>query len=328
MADKVLEEKDEDLEIVEVDANGKPVGQTEEALKAEAAASEPEADDADDDEDEGDERLAASQDDTDDEVVSANRKRRLKRREVRKRARENAERELRLLRDQNDLMARRLAALEGNVLTQNSATIDQRLADVAREAQQAEMILAKAIKAGNGDDAAAALRIRDEAKLRIQQLDQARNYVAQAKAQAAAPKVDTRVSSLAQEWVAANPWYDPKGGDEDSRITRAIDDGLVREGYDPKNVDYWHELTRRVSTRLNTTSKQRGDDTEEVAETPRRKAPPTGNTREHVPPSTKREAFVTQERKQAMIDAGVWDDPVLRQRYVKAYQAYDKSSAR
>jgi hypothetical protein len=25
-----------------------------------------------------------------------------------------------------------------------------------------------------------------------------------------------------------------------------------------------------------------------------------------------------------MIEAGVWDDPVLRQRYLKAYQEYDK----
>jgi len=29
-----------------------------------------------------------------------------------------------------------------------------------------------------------------------------------------------------------------------------------------------------------------------------------------------------------MIEAGVWDDPTLRQRYLKAYQAYDKDSAR
>jgi hypothetical protein len=37
---------------------------------------------------------------------------------------------------------------------------------------------------------------------------------------------------------------------------------------------------------------------------------------------------VTPERKQAMIEAGVWDDPVLRQRYLKAYQDYDNGTAR
>ena len=61
---------------------------------------------------------------------------------------------------------------------------------------------------------------------------------------------------------------------------------------------------------------------------PRRKAPPTGNTREHAPPTTKNEVVVTPERKQAMIDAGVWDDPVARKRYLKAYQEYDRNSAR
>ena len=63
------------------------------------------------------------------------------------------------------------------------------------------------------------------------------------------------------------------------------------------------------------------------SERPRRKAPPTGQTREHAPQSTKREIYVTPERKQAMIEAGIWDDPVRRNQMLKAYQAYDKSSA-
>ena len=133
--------------------------------------------------------------------------------------------------------------------------------------------------------------------------------------------------SLAQEWLAANPWYDASGRDEDSRITKAIDDGLVAQGYDPKTPDYWHELTRRVSTRLNGASAEQEADAPEPAAA-RRKAPPTGNTREHAPVSTRKEVYVTPERKQAMIDAGVWDEPALRTRYLKAYQAYDKTSAR
>jgi hypothetical protein len=53
-----------------------------------------------------------------------------------------------------------------------------------------------------------------------------------------------------------------------------------------------------------------------------------GNTREHAPVSTKKEVYVTPARKQAMMDAGVWDDPVKRTQMLKAYQAYDKNSAR
>jgi hypothetical protein len=53
-----------------------------------------------------------------------------------------------------------------------------------------------------------------------------------------------------------------------------------------------------------------------------------GNTREHVPQSTKKEVYVTPDRKQAMIEAGYWDDPVKRNQMLKAYQAHDRNSAR
>ena len=53
-----------------------------------------------------------------------------------------------------------------------------------------------------------------------------------------------------------------------------------------------------------------------------------GNTREHAPQSTKKEVYVTPDRKQAMIEAGYWDDPVKRTQMLKAYQAHDRNSAR
>jgi hypothetical protein len=317
MTDNKLIETDED-ELVPVETPPKVEG------KAETDADD-EDDHEDDEPEEGDARLAESQDDSEDDI-SPNRKRRLKRREVRKRAKDNADRELRLLRDQNTDMARRLAAVEGHALNTNEQSLDQRMQDAMREAKQAEQIMARAVEAGNGDDVATALRLRDDANGRAHQLYQAKQQVEQIRKQQAVPVVDQRVTSFAREWLTANPWYDPNGRDEDSRIAKAIDDGLVAQGYDPKQPDYWHELTRRVSTRLG------GDQDDEApaapAATARRKAPPTGNSREHAPPSTRKEVYVTPERKQAMIDAGVWEDPTARTRYLKAYQAYDKNSAR
>jgi hypothetical protein len=50
-----------------------------------------------------------------------------------------------------------------------------------------------------------------------------------------------------------------------------------------------------------------------------------GSGREHAPSSTRKtEVYVSPDRKQALIDAGVWDDPVLRTKYVKRYQEYDR----
>jgi hypothetical protein len=51
-----------------------------------------------------------------------------------------------------------------------------------------------------------------------------------------------------------------------------------------------------------------------------------GSGREHAPASTRKEIYVSPERKQALIEAGVWDDPVLRMKYVKRYAEYDRTN--
>ena len=315
MADNQLTENDgeDEFEIIEGEA---PV---EEAEAEEADDSD------DDDEDEGDGRLGDSEDDSDEEIASKSRSnvKRQKQRERQRRAKEHADRELALLREQNDALLRRVSVIEGNTLASNVNAIDQRIAQAQADVKQAESIRARAVGAGNGDDVATAMRLRDEAQYEAQQLWQQKQQVEQVRQQHANPGPDPRVVNYAKEWMDANPWYDPRGRDEDSAITKVIDNQLAAEGYNPKDADYWHELTRRVAARI-------GDDeaVETRASTSKRKAPPTGTTREHAPVSTKKEIYVTPERKQAMIDAGIWDDVPRRNQMLKAYQAYDKSSAR
>ena len=310
MADNQLTEKDEDDIVV---------------IEGEEPVQEPLQDDADDDsdDDEGDERLGDSEDDSDEEISkSRSFVKRQKQRERQKRAKEHADRELSELRQQNDTLLRRVSAIEGNTLASNVNALDQRIAQAQADVKQAENIIARAVEAGNGDDVATAMRLRDEAQYEAQQLWQHKQQVEQARQQHANPGPDPRVVNYAKEWMDANPWYDPNGRDEDSAITKVIDNQLASEGYSPKDADYWHELTRRVASRI-------GDDEAETRQNPsKRKAPPTGTTREYAPVSTKREIYVTPERKQAMIDAGIWDDVPRRNQMLKAYQAYDKSSAR
>jgi hypothetical protein len=57
-----------------------------------------------------------------------------------------------------------------------------------------------------------------------------------------------------------------------------------------------------------------------------RGGPAVGSGREHAPVSTRREIYISPERKQALVDAGVWEDPVLRMKYVKRYAEYDRSN--
>lgn len=313
MADVLNEKDDDDIVVVETDG--------EEAAQTEAPA------DDNEDEDDDEARMGTSEDDSDDEIVDKtkkNRDSRVKRRQLQKAAKERADRELAYLRQQNSELMRRMSAVEGNTLTQNAAGVQQHLQQALAEARQAEQIMARAIEAGNGEDAATALRIRDEAKERAAQLSAYKDRFEAAAKEATAPRADPRVTSYAQQWLSANSWYDPQGRDEDSAITKAIDNSLAREGWDPASAEYWHELTRRVAGRMNVdTGEPAGSD-----RTPRRKAPPTGNTREYAPVNTRNEVVVTPERKQAMMEAGAWDDPVARKRLLKAYQEYDRNPAR
>lgn len=313
MTDKTLTEHDDD-ELI-------PVETPPQDEKSEAA--DVDTDDAD--EEQEDERLAESEDDHEDDVVnSTNRERRRKRREIQKRARENAQRELQELRATVAMLSQRVAATETHAVNTNVQTLEQQLAKAISEVRQAETIIAKATEAGNGEDVVAAMRIRDQAIAEAQRLNAAKHHFEQAAQHTtvpAAPQVNPAVVNYAREWMQANPWYDPQGRDRDSALTKAIDNELAAEGYDPASRDYWEELTNRVAEAVN-------GGADNTPAKPRRKGPPTGNTREHAPVSTKKEIYVTPERKQAMIEAGVWDDPVQRQRYLKAYQAFDNGSAR
>ena len=317
MSNKMNGVGDEDEDIVIVETDG-----TEQVDSAEA-----QTDDDDDDDGDDDGRMGVSEDDSEDEIVDKtkrNRDTRTKRRQVQKAAKERSQQELAYLRQQNAELLKRMSAVEGNALSQNAAGVNQQMQQALAEARQAEVIMARAIEAGNGDDVTTAMRLRDEARDRANQLAAYKERVEAAAKQAVAPRVDPRVQSYAQQWLEANPWYDPSARDEDSAVTKAIDDKMVRDGWDPASPEYWHELTRRVAGRINTAPDNDGG----AERTPRRKAPPTGNTREYAPTSTRNEVVVTPERKQAMMEAGAWDDPVARKRLLKAYQEYDRNPAR
>ena len=306
MTDNTL--KDED-ELIPVET---PPEEDEEDSKAE--------NDAGDDDDDEDDRLAESDEDNDEEIrTSRNKRRNLRRRDVHRRAKETAEQKIQFLEQQNAEMLRRLSSVEGHALNSNAQTLDERLAKAQRDIQQAEHFIAKATEAGNGEDVVAAMRIREQAAAEAQQLQQARYQFDEARKQSTTPQVNPAVVNYAKEWMSANSWYDPSGRDRDSALTKAIDNEIVQEGYNPATREYWEELTARVADALGEGN---------PAPKPKRRGPPTGNTREHAPVSTKREIYVTPERKQAMIEAGVWDDATLRQRYLKAYQSYDAGPAR
>lgn len=294
--------------------------QQAEAPEAEASA-----------EDEEDERLADSDDGEDDEpkgkrqlTPEEKRAQRQNRKFRRRAAIEHKERELAFLRAENEEFKRRLLSVEQQATQFSVSAVDQKLSEAMNEAQLAERIIAKAIEQGQGEDVAKALQIRDQALDRARQLRAAKEEAEKPRPEAK-PGKDPRVAAYAKEWVEANNWYDPSGKDEDSAIVKVIDQRLAAEGYNPASEDYWIELDNRVARRL---PHRYGEEAvEKPKQATKRGGPPVGGKREYAPPSTRKEVYISPERKQALIDAGVWDNPELRQRYIKRYAEYDRNSS-
>lgn len=265
-------------------------------------------------------------DEVDDER-EAIRERRRKEKAERKARRETAMKrdktELDFLRSRNDDLERRLTAQEKKSTQVEVSNFDQRIAQAQKEAEMADRVIAKAVEDGNGADVAKAMKYRDVALAKMQQLNQQKQHTAK---QAEQPTtVDEQTMYHAKQFMDENPWYDSQGRDEDSAIVMAIDQALTREGFNPRSEDYWDELRVRAARRI----PERFD--EEVAPKKAvRKArggPAVGSGKEHAPASTRKEVYISPERKQALMDAGVWDDPVLRMKYVKRYAEYDKENA-
>ncbi len=302
-------------------------------------------DDNNDDGHEDDERLSGNDDDGHNDGNDAEREairerrrlEKLERKERREQAIKRDKLELDFLRKRNDDLERRLGTVEQRTHQADLSQIDAQIANAKNEAEMAERVIAKAVAAGNGEDVTQAMRYRDQALQKAQQLAYAKQQ-AMVQRQAAQPKndgLDDMAMHYAKEFISENSWYDPKGQDEDSAIILAIDGALHREGFRPDTEEYWDELRDRAARRIPERFKQSGSgqgsqrqQSQQSQQPPRqqRGGPAIGSGREHAPTSTRTEVYISPERKQALIDAGVWDDPVLRMKYVKRYAEYDRSN--
>lgn len=303
-------------------------------------------------ESEGDKRRReerAGHSEEDDEDPEERRRQRKTRRQRQREARDRNQTELRYLRNRNDQLERRFSEIDFRVARSEVSAIDTRISQAKQQIKMAEGIIAKAIKAGNGEDAVEAQAIRDDLRRSLDQLEGAKTqHVQHAQkvhlanqavdqddedepAEVEATQVDPDVKELGTAWMKAHPWYKYGSKDRDSRIVSVIDTELTEEGFDPADQEYWDELTERIKEALPHRFKNGADD-EEEEEAPRRQEKPakkkaggprfsTGGRERSL---KKGEVYINPERKRALIEAGAWDDPVLRQRYLKAYANYDR----
>jgi hypothetical protein len=318
--------KEDDEKLNGSDSQDIVIVETDPALNAGAGADDDKDDEdrrtknADDDRD-GDDESASGTDAEREAIRERRRLEKLERKERRDKAISRDKLELDFLRKRNDELERRMSTQEQRAHQADLSGLDAQLRTATQEAEMAERVIAKAVEAGNGADVTQALRYRDQAFAKVNQLTAAKQQALTKRPEPAAQGLDDRTLMHAQEFLSENKWYDPQGRDEDSAIVLAIDQGLARDGYAPNTEEYWDELRARAARRLPERFKPAAPAREERSP---RGGPSVGSGREHAPTSTRQEVYLSPERKQALIDAGVWDDPALRMKYAKRYAEYDR----
>ena len=270
----------------------------------------------DDDGDDGDDDHGS---DDDADLTEAKRSKRRAKRELARRAREEKDQMLISMRRQNTELMERIANLERKQGSADLARLTKAIEDEQLKLDYAKAKMEEATSNSDGATFAKAQEMWYETRQKLESMNRLKQNQAR---QAVADNSPTnpKIRQNATQWLERNDWYNPAGKDLDSKITKAVDETLLDEGWDPASNDYWEELDRRLSKRL---PHRYTDDTDETVTTERkRRSVVTGSGRESVTGSggSGGKSFILDaEQVRAMKDAGLWDDPVKRARMVKRY---------
>lgn len=288
-----------------------------------------------------DEERVAGTDDADEDREEIRRRRRAEKQ--RKKENRNRERlELNFLRNRNEQLERRQSELDARVANGEMVMIDNKIAELDGQIREAERIKALAIDKSDGASAAEADRIANDLRVgrtQLQNLKTQRENNARVRPQ---PAADPQIQMHAREWAEDHDWYDTNLRNADSKVAKAVEEAIFTEGnFDPRTPDYWEELDRRLKKYLPHRYKnkagngadrddedERDDDREEEVRQERRPRGPQVRVGGRERPLKKNEVFISAERKEAMMEAGVWDDPVLREKYLRQYQKFDRENRR
>ena len=328
----MAENQEKDIPVKELDDGSAQVAYQLEADPFEGEEKEEKvaASDEDDDEEhaEGGEVGENDENDgeTDDErekIREARREERKLKKELQKQRESSAKNKISALERRNEELARRLAAVENTAASYQFVQLDKSIEDEATRVEYAKMKLVEAAQQGNAEAQVEYLEQLQDAKNRLAQVQA---FKKQQLEQAKQPKqnvpnpVGEEVQKNATKWLKKNSWYDPQARDTDSRIAKVIDQELAADGWDPSDREYWDELDNRLSARLPHRYTKQG-------ENKMKRAGPTASART-TNPSGKNGQTITlsRERVQAIKDAGAWDDPVRRNKMIKAYASYDKDN--
>lgn len=308
-------------------------------------------DDDDEGRDAGEERAGHAQNEPGDDD-GAGLSREQKRRKRKREKYDRDQRELGFLRNRNEQLERehstRLASMENRQTQSDVLAIDGRISQAENDVREAESLLTQALEAKDSAAAVEALRVRDQLRDGLNQLKGAKHHTVRAaqERQTAATQQpvtqDTQVSQRAREWAREHSWFDPNEGNDDSAIAKAVERRLYNEGrLHPASDEYWDEVDRRLAKRLpehyGTRVRDDDDDTPPARrvngngrdkDSPRRASGPTIKVGGRERTLKKGEVYIDEDRKAALVEAGVWDDPEQREKFLKSYLKYDREAGR
>jgi hypothetical protein len=312
MTDEKKEGMEEEFEIIEAPEGSAP----QQDQGAEPKEEDERLRQSDEDEDEDD--TSGNEQETPEQRAERRREERRRRKERQRRAEAETKAELQRQRELNEFMAAKLQQLEAVTLRNEARAVDQRMHEAKLRYAYAERAHEEAIARGDGIGATKALRERDQAASEFREAEHLRSRLIETgrepqREQAKPRGPDPRVAAKAKGFIEKHSWIDPTGErDEDSAVARAIDIKLQSDGYDPASDEYWERLEERLKERLPHRFKQSGG----------RQAPPVAGGIDRAG-SGKKPFYLSPDRKKAMQDAGIWDDPVQRQKMIKRYAEYD-----
>ena len=256
-------------------------------------------------------------------IREARREERKLKKELKKQRDASARNKINMLERRNEELAKRLASLESTATSYQFAQIDKAIEDEATRVEYAKMKMLQAAQSGDAASQVDFLEQLTESKNRLAQIQA---YKKQQLEEAKRPKqnvpnpISTEVQKNATNWLQKNKWYDPQARDTDSRIAKVIDQDLAAEGWDPADPEYWEELDNRLSARLPHRYASKGE---------ARKSKPnvTASSRSANPTGVSKNSFrLDPDRVRAIKEAGAWDDPVKRNKMIKAYADYDRKN--
>lgn len=232
----------------------------------------------------------------------------------------------------------KLNEVTGQLSQLNTEKLTQTRDYWVRAARRLKPALAAAISEGEGDKAvqlqeqldqavANANHFHGELETREREAEESRKKPDPA-VNAGADEVAKAVQRNGSFFLSKHSWYDPNGGDADSRLTKKLDKAVFDDGFRPHQRAYWVELEKRMSAAGlidDDDANERPQRQEDRGENRPRNSDGTFKSERGGPPvggrteSTKKTVTIPLHLKEMMQEAGQWDDPVIRKRVVTAY---------